>query len=69
MSFETTVLDEITGYLNSGDAAGFLGGTLFVTSSPKTAAEIETVLNDMNVGGIIVTPIGAPAREFAFDFV
>jgi hypothetical protein len=69
MGFEKIVLNEIDGYLESGECAQFVGGSLFVTCSPKTASEIKTVLNDMNFGGIIVTPIGAPAREFAYDFV
>ncbi len=66
MGFETVVLDRVANVLNDEHKASFTAGTLFVNCTAAEAAKIETVLNKLTRGGIIVSKTPA---EFAFDFV
>lgn len=66
MSFEKVVLDRVANVLGEANKAEFTFGTLFVDCTAAQAAKIETALNEMNQGGIIVSKTPA---EFAFDFV
>lgn len=66
MSFEKRVLSRVTDVLGSETQASFTCGTLFVVCSPRDASMLETALNEVTNGGIIVSKTPA---EFAFDFV
>lgn len=66
MGFETRVLSKVTDILGTDNRASFTSGTLFVACTPAEAAKVETALNAITNGGIIVSKTPA---EFAFDFV
>lgn len=66
MGFEKVVLERVANVLGEANKAEFAFGTLFVDCTAAQAAKIETALNALNQGGIIVSKTPA---EFAFDFV
>ena len=73
MSFEKSVLAVVTKVLKSDNQASFTFGSLFVVCTAREAAKVETALNKMLKGGIIVTGQGPIAQgqvgEFSFDFI
>jgi hypothetical protein len=68
MGLEKDVLGGVAKVLKSDNRACFQYGTLFVTCTPREAAKIETVLNKMALGGVLVTA-QSDTGEFSFDFV
>jgi len=66
MGFEKRVLHKVADVVGNDRSASFTSGTLFVECTAGEAAKIETMLNDLTQGGVIVSKTPA---EFAFDFV
>lgn len=66
MRIEKTVLHRVEEVLGQSRKACFYNGTLFVECDADRAAKVTSMLNEMEIGRIIVSPMPRTG-EFAFD--